>query len=246
MPFIPYTWPPTSPTTMTAVIPSYQYDQYTDDPWTFAWFSEYNTVGQDYVDTVNDLNLPIYTGDIIAGALLDWVGAGIYGYTRPALSSTFGGSRGELNTYMLNTTMLNDRVVVVGPSSAVDDDVYKRCLTWHFFKGDGKYFTIRWLKRRVMRFLIGVNGTAPPIDQTYQISVTLGTNNEVTIRFIDQEIMVTKSSELNTFMLNTAMLNSLSFVIEPLTTLPFRQIFYDAVLSGALELPFQYTWTVVT
>ena len=46
----------------------------------------------------------------------------------------------------------------VGPDDIVvaDDDTYRRCLTWHYQKGDGKYFNIRWLKRRVMRFERGL------------------------------------------------------------------------------------------
>ena len=42
---------------------------------------------------------------------------------------------------------------------AVTDDVFKRILTWHFYKGDGKNFSVRWLKRRIWRFLQGANGT---------------------------------------------------------------------------------------
>src|SRR5208283_808909 len=140
------------------------------------------------------------------------------------------------------TLMLNTYVMpVTGPSTLVDDDVYKRCLTWHFYKGDGKYFSVRWLKRRVMRFLIGTNGSSPSIDQTYQISVTFGPNNEVTIRFIDSLIETFSSSELNSFMLNSQMLNVSNNIITPITPLPFRQIFQEAVQSGVLELPFSYT-----
>src|SRR5215472_11594549 len=50
-------------------------------------------------------------------------------------------------------------------------------------KGDGRYFNIPWLKRRVKRFLIGVNGSSPHIDNTDDISISFGPNYGCTIRF---------------------------------------------------------------
>ena len=58
-----------------------------------------------------------------------------------------------------------------GTVYTTSDDIYQRLLTWHFYKGDGKIFSIKWLKKRVMRFLIGANGTAPLLDYTYPVSI---------------------------------------------------------------------------
>jgi hypothetical protein len=240
-------FPPSGPTTTTAVIPSYPYAQYTDDTnGIIDFFNSYNQLAQTFVNTVNALNLPIYTSDSISGLLLDWVGAGIYGFPRPTLSSGLTQSTGELNTTELNTTMFDGFTLAQPtPTALTSDDIYKRCLTWLFWKGDGKYFTVRWLKRRIMRFIMGTNGTAPNVDQTYQISVSFGPNNEVTIRFIDFIATLTKSATFNTFELNSAEFNEADVSVQQLTPLPFRQEFQDAVNSGALELPFTYEFTVV-
>ena len=237
---------PTSPTTQTSVIPSYLYQQYQDDPDLPAFILAYNSLAQQFITTINDLNLPIYTGDNIAGGLLDWVALGLYGMLRPNLSLETIVSIGELNTYQFNTLMLGaNRILVNVVQNQVTDDIFKRILTWHIHKGDGRYFTVRWLKRRIMRFLYGVNGSNPIIDQTYQISILFGVNRTITVRFINQTVTVTSGAIFNAFGFNTTQFNSLTTSVTALTPLPNRQVFQAAVQSAALELPFQYTWNVV-
>jgi len=159
--------------TLQKTIPAYLYQQYFDDDDLQAFVGAYNTITQKYINTFNQLNLPIYTG--LSGDLLDWVGKGVYGYPRP----TFGGiadfTVGPLNTYGPNYEVpLNSQYVVAGaPPPVTTDDIYKRLLTWHFYKGDGKVFNIPWLKRRIKRFLTGTNGTAPTIQNTYDIGLVL-------------------------------------------------------------------------
>lgn len=239
-------WPPEGITTTATALASYPYAQYTDDDDVVAFFTSYNAIAQTFVNTVNGLNLPIYTGAVISGLLLDWVGGGIYGYPRPTLSSGKTASTGELNTTEFNTTMFDGYTLSLpAPTTLTSDDIYKRCLTWQFWKGDGKYFTVRWLKRRIMRFILGANGTAPNIDQTYQISVSFGVNNEVTIRFIESIATLTKSAIMDGFELNSAMFNEADVSIEELEPLPYRQEFQEAVNTGALELPFTNNWVVV-
>ncbi|MGA3767720.1 hypothetical protein ACPBXC_29065, partial [Escherichia coli] len=51
------------------------------------------------------------------------------------------------------------------------DDLFKRIMTWNFYKGDGFYFSIPWIKRRILRFLLGVNGTDILNDQRWSISI---------------------------------------------------------------------------
>ena len=169
--------------TLQKIIPSYLYTQYADDPDLQAFVAAFNQYGQAYIDTFNQLNLPIYTAPNIVGPLLDWVGEGIYGYLRPqCLPGSFTTSVGPLNTYGPNAQVpLNTETSTSGTIIETTDDIYKRLLTWHFYKGDGKQFNIRWLKRRIMRFMIGTNGTAPNIDQTYKINVTFAANNVVNI-----------------------------------------------------------------
>ena len=156
-----------------AITPSYLYTQYADDDNLQAFVAAYNEIAQQYLNTFNALNLPVYTSPSISGALLDWVGVGIYGYPRPTLPSSAPMVLGPLNTYgPLMAPVLNAGTATTETYAATNDDIYKRLLTWHFYKGDGKQLSIQWLKRRIMRFLLGTDGTAPNIDFTYQISVT--------------------------------------------------------------------------
>lgn len=200
--------------TLQKTISSYLYTQYADDDDLQAFVDSYNQYTQAYVNTFNSLNLPIYTSPSITGPLLDWVSQGIYGYTRPALDQTSASTIGPLDTYEPNTknVTLNYELTTSATTVAVSDDMLKRLLTWHFYKGDGKVFNVRWLKRRIMRFLIGTNGTAPDIDQTNQISVTFGSGNAVTIT---------------------------------MPTYPLANALAAAIASGAAELPFQFTFTIV-
>ena len=189
----------------------------------------------------NEINLPIYTGDLIAGALLDWVATALYGLARPALPSGKTTFQGPLNTYTFNSLALN-RLLRLGPSNvyATTDDIYKRILTWHFFKGDGKYFSIRWLKRRVMRFLFGTNGINFNVDATYQIGVSFGPNGVVAITLYQGNRFVTGGSLLNRWWLNSTPLNTVKTVFETYAPLPDAAIFQAAVAAGVLELPFQF------
>jgi hypothetical protein len=116
--------------------------------------------------------------------------------TSTAVEARFGlnmiGLYGDMNVYL------------------TDDDTYRRIISWHFFKQDGNYMSIEFLKRRVWRFIWGVDGKhwdfidptlgaphptqswpgseADPDDvfiaDTRQISVTFGTDRNVTIRFV--------------------------------------------------------------
>jgi len=151
----------------------YAYKQYQDDQDIAAFVGAYNTILQEYLDYFNALELPIYSG--LSGALLDWVGASFYGLPRPLIGNPSGA---VYNAFKYNTQAYGSGAV--GPLLATDD-AYKRILTWLNFRGDGFYSTTDWVKRRVMRFILGVNGTAPDIDNTYPVSVQYGPDNLITI-----------------------------------------------------------------
>jgi hypothetical protein len=272
---VPGDFPPDGPTGLTRTIPAYLYQQYTDDADLMAFFAAYNQIQQDYVDTFNALNLPIYTGPLISGALADWVMKGLYGYPRPTLYTPRNNPIGPLNTWYPNYSGVGPNMLrYLGPQNAVvaDDDLYKRCLTWHYMKGDGKYFNVRWLKRRVMRFLIGGAGTSPPIDQTNQISVTFGPNYECTIRIVLHVRTVVGGALPNLFgpngtrvisgraefgglvVLSAGSVTSMGLGTQPngmistvtnLPPIPNADDFREAVMTGVLELPFQFTYDVV-
>jgi hypothetical protein len=175
-------FPPLGPTTVQKVIPAYLYVQYNDDPNLQGLFDGFNAYAQGYVDWFNALNLPVYTNPNITGALLDWVATHLYGLPRPGLPAVGTPPMGEFNTYQYNRLMFNQSIGgVVPPYIATSDDTYKRVLTWLFYKGDGRVFTIKWLKRRVTRFLYGVNGIDPGLDNTDTVSVTFTNPRAATI-----------------------------------------------------------------
>jgi len=176
---------------ITQTLPAYLYQQWQDPNRISqasidslnALFTAYNQLSQTNLNAINALNLPIYTNSAISGVLLDWVGTNLYGLPRPSVSSPIVFSnQGVYNTEAYNTDAFNENGVA-SPSSSyvVTDDYYKRILTWDFYKGDGFQYNTNWLKRRVVRFLNGVNGVAPTIDNTYGISVTYTSLSQITI-----------------------------------------------------------------
>jgi hypothetical protein len=244
-PFIKGDFPPSGPTGLERTIPAYLYQEYSDDDDLQAFIRAYNEMQQDIVDTFNALNLPIYTKDPVSGALLDWVGQGVYGYPRPSLLYKLPTIIGPYNTGQYNTQQYNFWQYYFPTAPAlVNDDIYRRCITWHYHKGDGKRFSVEWLKKRIMRFLLGINGTSPNIDNTYQISVTFGAHCDVTIRLIlvDRSISDGALYNDNLFQYNVMRYNQVDTVAINLPPLPNITQFADAVRSGILELPFQFIW----
>lgn len=166
-------WPPSGPTTVLKTITAYLYVQYQGDDNVRAFFDAYNIYAQAYLDYFNSLNLPIYTTAPVSGALLDWVAQGLYGMGRPALPTSIGQPyQGPVNTFAVNSLPVNGYVPGLPDTfTNTNDDFFRRILTWAFYKGDGKTFSPRWLKRRLNRFLTGVDGTDVPNDTTYNVSV---------------------------------------------------------------------------
>lgn len=238
----PSAFPPSQPS-FVAMLKSYLYQEYADDDDLQNFVAAFNGLAQDYLDTFNALNLPVYTGSIIAGALLDWVATGLYGMPRPTLELP-PRTVGPFNTWLVNTWAFNQFKLISGGIEVTTDDIYKRILTWHLGKGDGKVFNVRWLKRRIMRFLIGEDGTWPNIDQTYQIGVYFGVNGEVSIRLWGVSSRITGGAIFNRFLGNSRAFNETDLSIMQLPPLPNAAVFQQAVYSGVLDLPFQFNWTV--
>lgn len=162
---------PTSPTTVTQTIPSYLYFQYINDPDLPSLISAYNTITQNYVTWFNTVNLPIYSG--LSGALLDWIGLGIYGIARPVLSGSSATFQGQIASYTIDDVPISGLDKIQSKEVfQTPDDIYKRIITWAFYRGDGYNFSIPWLKRRIYRFIYGINGVDPGVVFTPEISVT--------------------------------------------------------------------------
>lgn len=254
-------------TPLQKIIRSYPYVQYDDDEDVDAFFRTFNSLAQGgYMDWFASIGLPVYVGFQIVGPLLDWVALGLYGQTRPALPFTNDPSRVAAvpNAVVPNDAVPNDsdaglldggRIgidfivgisaigvgrAVPGDSFATSDDVFKRCLTWNLYKGDGRTFNVRWLKRRIKRFLDGPDGVDPPVDETYDVSVTFGRGNLVNILLVGPPPTVGASAVPNDFVPNELVPND-----EVLTFSTDRgRLLRAAIETGALQLPFQFRYAV--
>lgn len=166
-------------TSQTKTIPSYLYWQYQTDQDLQAFVTAYNQETQSIIDWFNSINLPIYTG--LNGALLDWVGQGVYGYQRPVIgSSQIVGLSGQIASFPTTDLAISSaKEKVTQTVLNVPDDIYQRMLTWFFFKGDGEVFSIPWLKRRLFRFLYGESGQNAIGPFTPYISVTFTESSTV-------------------------------------------------------------------
>ncbi len=238
-------FPPAGPTTLTKIVPSYPYQQYNDDEAIDAFFTAYNSLAQSYLDWFVQTPLPVYTNPAISGTLLDWVAAGLYGMARPTLSSGRNRTLGPYNTVAYNTLPFNVRKLI-GPKniSFTTDDIFKRILTWNLYRGDGMVFNVRWLKRRIMRFLMGPNGTAPNVDNTSPISVTIGLGT-ISIRINVGTRTILGGAIYNRFGYNRMAYNRLiTQAIPGPTPLPFQTVLKQALESGVLVLPFQPNVTI--
>lgn len=225
-------------------IASYLYQQYSYDDTTQylqPFFTAYNNSSQTNLNRINDLNLPIYWG--LSGKLLDWVALSLYGFERPVLPKGNYRTLGLYNTNQLNEFQYNEEYELA-PQTFYEctDDIFKRCITWNFFKGDGMQFDIQWLKRKIARFLIG--GANPSIQETWQISVTFPVEGEVLIN-IDQGISLGEDGSLfNTFEFDQRPMNTPTKLI-PLIPTELAPILQAAINAQVLQLPVGFTYTVV-
>lgn len=153
-----------STTQLPSIIPSYLYQEYADDDDLQSFVDAQNALAQGYHDWFLQTPLGLYTAPSINGALLDWIGRGVYDIDRPVLSTQSSRRAAGYNEYSYNTFPYNGlNSSVTGTAQIASDDIYKRVLTWHLYKGDGYQFNMLWLKKRIARFLNGVNGMDFPV-----------------------------------------------------------------------------------
>jgi len=146
-------------TPLQKVIPSYLYLEYSDDDDLQAFVASQNALAQGYLDWFNTTPLAVYTSPSIMGALLDWIGQGIYGIPRPVISSQTSTKLAGYNELAYNTIPYDGLFLQSsGTAEVASDDIYKRVMTWQLYRGDGQVFTVGWLKNRTSRFLHGMGG----------------------------------------------------------------------------------------
>ena len=220
------------------IIRSYLYTQYNDDDNIRAFVTAYNTMAKNIYDWMKNANLPIFVGGYNAGDQLRWIARGIYGVKPPVLSSGRQLVLGAFNTFTFNTVPSNTRKVInQSEQVVVSDDLFKRIMTWNFYKGDGFYFTIPWLKRRIMRFLTGVNGVDVVNDQHWSISV-LFSGEGASVSIIKGFRKLTDSSVYNTQTFNSRAYNQKTSVLIKSNEYEYASLFKQAFDSGLLHMPF--------
>lgn len=157
------------------ILPAYVYQQYADDENIQAIFAALNQYSQSYLDWFNETTLSVYTSPAISGPLLDWVGTNLYGIERPVFSSLTSSVIAGIDAYPINVADINGVIRThSGTAVTASDDYYKRTLTWHLYAGDGRQFSVPWLRKRVARFLYGVNGTDIMLTQTETVHILAG------------------------------------------------------------------------
>lgn len=155
------------------IINAYLYAEYSDDESLQAFIASYNSLAQGYLEWFNTTPLSVYTSPNITGPLLDWIGQGIYGIERPVLSTLTTRNYGSYNSVPYNTLAYNTRRhVTSGAATQASDDIYKRVLTWHLYLGDGRQMSLMWLRRRIARFIYGVDGSDIPVDYLPEIGLS--------------------------------------------------------------------------
>ncbi|HDR9497032.1 TPA: hypothetical protein QDC06_000217 [Burkholderia cepacia] len=226
--------------TLENVIPAYLYVQYSDDADLQAFIASFNSLAQGYLDWFNSTPLGVYTSSSINGPLLDWIGQGIYGISRPVISTLTVATSGQVSTVPVNTSAINRHLIRrSGTVSIATDDIYKRVLTWHLYLGDGRQMSVQWLRRRVARFLYGENGADIPVDYLPRVGIT---------RPSLPAIGALNTTPVNAYALNThkarAQLGTRALQITIPNT-QMGQIFQVLLREGYLAVPFQVNFSVV-
>ena len=167
---------PTEP--LQVQIPAFPYQQYIDDSNIVAFFDAYNELAQPYLDWSNATPLGVYTSPAINGALLDWIGLGIYGIPRPVFSTLATlVTNAAIDTLPINTIAIDgSSLSVSGSAQVANDDFYKRTLTYCTYTGDGRNSNLMVIRRRVARFLYGANGGDITIDLAQNVNITASSN----------------------------------------------------------------------
>lgn len=220
------------------IIKSYLYTQYNDDDDIRAFVTAYNAMAQDIYSWMLNANLPIFVDGYNAGDQLRWIARGIYGVKPPVLVSGKQTIYGSFNAMLFNQLPFNGRKVInQSEQVVVSDDLFKRIMTWNFYKGDGFNFTIPWLKRRIMRFLTGADGVDVVNDQRWSISV-LFSGSGASISIVKGYRKLTDAALYNAFAYNTQVFNQKKSLLIKSTNYEYASLFKQAFDSGLLHMPF--------
>jgi hypothetical protein len=225
------------------VVPAYPYVEYSDDPNVVAFFTAYNILAGGYLAWFNSTPLGVYTSASVSGPLLDWVMNGIYGISRPVFSSLARRFVAGINSMPINTAAINTgKLYQSGSAVEATDDYYKRVATWWLYLGDGRYFNITTLRKKVARFIYGVNGTDITLSQAQSISITLSGYGSYARR------AGINSAPINAAAINGWYIRKPSSSGQLVITVPAgasSQYFQQAFQQGLLNFPFMLNASVL-
>lgn len=205
---------PTQP--LASIIPSYLYQQYADDPNLQAFIDAYNTLAQSYLDWFNQTPFGLYTSPTISGSLLDWIGLGVYGIARPVFSTLSTRYLTDAINQLPTNTIATDgsEHQQSGTAIVANDDYYKRAITWATYLGDGRVCNAAALRKRIARFLYGLNGGDITLTQAQNVSISVQTGP---VKYV---------------------------INLPSAANPAASYFQEGFNSGTLAFPFQLSATV--
>jgi hypothetical protein len=137
---------------LTVPLLPYQYQNYKKDPPIDAMFqAARERVALEYSQLLA-VNLPIWATK--SGAFLDYIGLYLYAFPRPSVPTYSTAEAGPYNTLTFNSAEYNSAPIIrtVVSAQLVSDDVYKRCLQWRMWRGDGKVFALWSVRQRIARW----------------------------------------------------------------------------------------------
>lgn len=225
-------------------IKSYPYIEYMNDDNIRAFFDTYNAMSQEIYDWLRTANLPIFAGGYQSGDQLKWIAKGIYGQDFPIMVTGKTSTYGPYNTITFNQLPYNVlKKITVTDQITASDDIFKRIMTWNFYKGDGMHFTIPWLKRRIMRFLNGPEGVDIVNDQQYGVSVVFDTSGDLVITISQMTTNIIDSAMFGAVAYGSNMLGELQTETINNGDFRFANVLKQAFDNGLLHMPF---WAKVT
>jgi hypothetical protein len=232
-------------------INAYLFDQYSDDEDVQGFIDAYNQATQYFVNWFSQIGLSDWTnlqqqtvneGDAnqytVDPGLLDWVLTNLYGMPRPSFTQSETADVGSVDTMALASLPLNVYTFGTELGYYVDDDWYQRIATWNLYAADGKNFSMLWLKRRIMRFMLGLNGT-DPAPGAQPSGATLYAGCETTWP-IGVTVAVSSGVRTMTIIINQSALSTIATNLRP----NICAIFEASLLGGVLEMPVQYQYVV--
>lgn len=219
----------------------YLYPKFDSDENLLAFVANFNDAAQTYVDWMSNVGAALAYYPALSGPLLDWVAQGRYDTSRPTIGTVGAPGVGMLDTQLLDTFQFNPQFgqPSAGTYYGLSDDSFQRVLTWNNYVGDGPYFDVRWLKRRIMRFFVGVNGQEPTPWDMSGVPGAMGASYGVGT---EDTTAISVAFAAGTCTVTIAQATLMSLV--PGVTEQLISDFHLLFLSGVLLLPGQYSYAV--